>query len=265
MMPFLMRHGYAVLFGFVLIEQAGLPIPAVPVLLAVGALAGMGQFSLGAALGVSALASVLADLLWYELGRRHGARMLRFLCRIALEPDSCVRRAENTFASQGARALIFAKFVPGLSAVATSVAGLIRMRRGRFLLWDASGALLWAGAYLALGWIFSAQLEAVAIFAAGLGSRLVLLLGAALIAYLLWKYVQRQRFIREIAIARITPEELQQRLAAGEEIVIVDLRDSQEFEAEEAKLPGALHMKPQDLEERHQEIPRDKEVVLYCT
>ena len=265
MMPFLMRHGYAVLFGFVLIEQAGLPIPAVPVLLAVGALAGMGQFSLGAALGVSALASVLADLLWYELGRRHGARILRLLCRIALEPDSCVRRAENTFATQGSRALILAKFVPGLSAVATSVAGLIRMRRLRFLLWDASGALLWAGAYLALGRVFSAQLEAVAMLLAGLGSRLVVLLGGALIAYILWKYAQRQHFIREIAIARITREELQQRLAAGEEIVIVDLRDSQEFEAEEAKLPGALHMKPQDLEERHQEIPRDKEVVLYCT
>ncbi len=263
--PFLLRHGYAVLFGFVLVEQAGLPVPAVPVLLAMGALAGMGRFGLGWALLVAVAACLLSDSLWYVLGRRHGARILGLLCRISLEPDSCVRRTENLFARQGARALLVAKFVPGLSAVATPVAGLIRMRPVSFLLWDGGGALLWAGTYLGLGYAFSTQIERVAAAAAGLGSRVVVLLAAAFLAYLLLKYVQRRRFIREIAVDRITPAELRAKLDAGEPVVVVDLRQSIEFEADGTTVPGALHLLPDELDARHQEIPRDREVVLYCT
>ncbi len=264
-LPFLTRHGYAVLFAFVLVEQAGLPVPGVPVLLAMGALAGMGKVSLAGAVAVTVAASLVSDSLWYAMGRRHGARILGVLCRISLEPDSCVRRAENVFARHGSRALLAAKFVPGLSAVATPVAGLIRMRPGRFMLWDGAGALLWAAAYLGLGYVFSAQLERVAEVAGRLGSSLVVLLAAALAAYLAVKYVQRRLFIRELAIARITPAELKTKLDAGEEIVIVDLRQSLEFEADGSTVPGALHLLPDDLDARHGEIPRDREVVLYCT
>jgi membrane protein DedA with SNARE-associated domain len=262
---FLMRHGYAVLFGIVLLEQAGLPLPALPVLLAMGALVGAGHFNLAAAILVVVAASLIPDLAWFELGRRHGARMLALLCRISLEPDSCVRRTENVLAAGGARALLFAKFIPGLSTAAPPVAGMLRMRLSRFLLWDTAGAVLWAGSLLAVGYAFSNELERIAEMAARLGGRMVAAVAAGLAGYVLWKYVQRRRFIREIAVARITPEELRRRLDAGEDIVVVDLRHSMEFDAEPAMVPGAIHLLPDELDARHGEIPRDREVVLYCT
>jgi membrane protein DedA with SNARE-associated domain len=262
---FLLRHGYAVLFVIVLVEQAGVPLPALPALLAVGALAAAGHLNLGVALLVVVVACLVSDLAWFELGRRHGARILALLCRISLEPDSCVRRTENTLAAGGARALLFAKFLPGLSTVAPPVAGMMRMRLSRFVLWDIAGALLWSGTYFAVGYVFSAQLERVAELVLGLGRGLVAMVAAALALYLLWKYTQRRRFIREIAVARITPEELRRRLDAREDVVVVDLRHSMEFEAEPATVPGAIHLVPDELDARHGEIPRDREVVLYCT
>jgi membrane protein DedA with SNARE-associated domain len=237
----------------------------VPVLLAVGALAGMGKLSFAAALLLSAVASLLADSVWFQLGRRQGARILSLLCRISLEPDSCVRKTENVIAGQGARALLFAKFLPGLSTVAPPVAGLIRMRPSRFVLWDGAGALLWAGAYMGLGFVFSEQLERAAEVALGLGSRLVALIVGILAVYVLWKYVQRRRFLRQITIDRITPEELKLKLEAGENVVVMDLRHSSEFEADEASLPGALHVPPDALDAHLDGIPRDREVVLFCT
>jgi uncharacterized protein (DUF58 family) len=121
------------------------------------------------------------------------------------------------------------------------------------------------GAFGGLGWVFSDQLERVAQWALTLGQGLVYLLGVALAGYIAYKYIERQRFLRKLRIARITPLELQRKLAAGEKVVVVDLRSSAAFEAEPAKLPGALHMSPEELEQRHSEIPRDHDIVLYCT
>lgn len=264
-MSFLMRHGYAVLFGVVLLEQAGLPIPSLPVLLAMGALVAAGHFNAGVALLMVVTASLVSDLAWFHLGRRHGARILALLCRISLEPDSCVRRTENVLAATGARALLFAKFVPGLSTAAPPVAGMLRMGLARFALWDVAGALIWGGSCLAVGYAFSSQLEWIAELASRLGSRLLAVLAAGLGSYLFWKYAQRRRFIRQIAVARITPEELRRRLDAGEDIVVVDLRHSLEFESDPAMVPGAIHLLPDELDARHGEIPQDREVVLYCT
>jgi membrane protein DedA with SNARE-associated domain len=262
---FLLRYGYAVLFVSVSSEQLGVPVPAAPVLLAMGALTGAGHFSLPVAFVVAVSACLVADAVWYQLGRRHGASILNLLCRISLEPDSCVRRTENVFARHGARALLFAKFVPGLNTVASPVAGLTRMRRSRYLAWDMAGAALWAGAYLGIGRAVSGELEHAAEAAFGLGTRLVVVLAAALAVYLLWKYAQRQRFIRRLSIARITPEELRQRIDSGEEVTVVDLRGSLEFEDDGAGVPGAIHLDPEDLDSRLAEIPRDREIVLYCT
>ncbi len=264
-LQFLLRHGYAVLFGFVFAEQIGLPLPAVPILLAMGALAGTGEFSWALALLLAVLASLLSDLIWYELGRRRGHSVLNLLCRISLEPDSCVRRTENVFARHGGRTLLFAKFVPGLSIAAPPLAGMFRMRLSRFLVWDGTGGLLWAGAFTGAGFLFSAQIERVAKLALRLGAWLVVLLVGALAAYIAWKYFERQRFIRRLRIARITPEELRRKLEAGEDIMVIDLRHSLEFEADSVRVPGALHVLPDELDRRHQEIPRDRDVVLYCT
>src|SRR5262245_55858158 len=175
-----------------------------PLLLAAGALAGQHQMSLGGAVALAVLASLISDTIWYELGRIRGGRVLNFLCRISLEPDSCVRKTENLFVKQGARSLLVAKFVPGLNTVAPPLAGIFGMRRWRFMLFDGLGALLWAGGCALVGFVFSNQLELVAARAASLGGWALVILGGALAGYILWKYIQRQRFLHELRVARIT-------------------------------------------------------------
>ena len=264
-LEFLVRHGYTVLFAWVFVEQIGLPIPTVPMLLASGALAGTGRLSLTTAMIVAIAAAMLSDSLWYQLGRRRGARVLRMLCRISLEPDSCVRRAENLYGKHGASSLLLAKFVPGLNTASPPLAGIFRMRLERFLFFDALGVILWVSAYVGLGYAFSDQLERVADRALTLGAGLIALLLAAFGSFLVWKYVKRQRFLRELRVARITPEELKQMLDAGEDMVIVDLRHALDFEAEPEMIPGAVRINAEDLEQMNQHVPPNREVVLYCT
>lgn len=259
---FLQRHGPLVLFLIVLAEQLGLPLPAVPVLLAMGALVGTGRFTFATALLVSVAACVIADFVWYRLGRWKGARVLGLLCRISIEPDSCVRSAETVLAARGARALLFAKFVPGLSTVAPPVAGLIGMRPSRFLLWDVAGAVLWSTTYLVIGYALSDQIDGVLQQVADFGSRVFLVLGGALAAWLGWKYVQRRRSIRQLHVDRITPEELKRRIDAGEHVTIVDLRGDAEFEADGTTLPRAVRLSPERLDTEG--LPAG-EVVLFCT
>src|SRR5437899_514523 len=150
-LEFLLHHGYVLLLGWVFAEQIGLPIPSMPLLLAAGALAGAGHLNFFASLFYVVFAAVTADSIWYQLGRRKGIRILQLLCKISLEPDSCVRRTEGVFSKQGARSLLLAKFLPGLGTVAPPLAGIFHMRPRRFLLFDAMGSLLWAGSFLGLG------------------------------------------------------------------------------------------------------------------
>lgn len=262
---FLIHHGHAVLFVWVLVEQLGVPVPAMPLLLAAGALAGAGRMSYFASLLFAMWGAVVADSVWFHLGRRKGIKILQLLCRISLEPDSCVRRTEGIFSKQGARSLLVAKFLPGLGLVTPPLAGIFRMRFRRFLLFDAIGSMLWAGAFLGLGYIFAGQIELVAARLASLGGWLLVLIVASLAGYIGSKFVARQRFLRELRIARITVDELKQKLDAGEQITIVDLRHSMDFEAEPEVIPGALHMEAKELEEKSDRLPRNGEVVLYCT
>ncbi len=261
----LVRYGYLVVFGWVFAEQIGLPLPAVPVLLAAGAMAGAGRLSLVLVLALAAIASLVSDVLWYWLGRVGGGRVLGFLCRISLEPDSCVRRTEESFSRRGARSLLIAKFVPGYSTAAPPLAGIVRMTFARFVVFTGAGGLIWAGVFVGLGWLFSHQLELVAGYAMRLGHGLVVLLAAALAAYIAWKYIARHRFLRRIRIARITPEELKAKLDGREDVMVVDVRHRVDFEGEPTIIPGALHLMIEELEARHQEIPRDRDIVLYCT
>jgi len=262
---FLAGYGGPVLFGVVFAEQVGLSLPAAPLLLAAGALAGGGRMSLWTALGLPVLASLLGDGLWYELGRRRGSRVLNLLCRISLEPDSCVRRTENLFVRHGVRSLLVAKFVPGLSTVAPPLAGIFGVRVPRFLLYDGLGALFWAEAFVGVGYLFSSQLERAALYASRLGSALVVLLAAAVVAYVLGKYAQRRYVLRRLRIARIDAVELRRMLEARGEIMIVDLRSPLDAQADPYTIPGALRMAPEEVEQRHQEIPRERDIVLFCT
>ncbi len=262
--PFLIEHGYTLLFLWVLAEAMGLPVPAAPLLVAIGALAGSGKISLFLCISLGVCAALLADAFWYFMGRLRGSQVLSLLCRISLEPDSCVRNTENIFARYGARSLLIAKFLPGLSAVSTPLAGTIRMRLPRFLIFDVLGAVLWVGAYTLIGYIFSKEVDRALAFAAGMGKMLLVLVVAGLSLYILRKYVLRRRFLRELAIARITPEELKRKLDAGEDILIIDVRHTLDFEADPSVIPGALRI-PLERFETHPDIPRDREVVVYCT
>jgi membrane protein DedA with SNARE-associated domain len=259
---FLIRHGYAVLFGWVLLEQLGLPIPAAPLLIAAGALARAGKMNLTFAVALAFLAVILADLFWYSLGRYRGGRILKLLCRISLEPDSCVRRTENLFVRHGVRSLLVAKFIPGLNTAAPSLAGVFHMPVRRFLIFDSLGGFLWVVTVTSLGLIFSDQLEQIALRR---GGWLVAGLAAGLAAYVLWKFIQRRRFLRRLRIARISPKELMDKLTAKENISIVDLRQPMDIEAFPQMIPGALRIAMEEIEERHEEIPRDRDVVLYCS
>src|SRR5580658_2090944 len=183
-LEFLLHHGYVVLLAWVFAEQAGVPVPSLPLLLAAGALAGSHQLNIFASLFIVTFAAVSADFLWYELGLRKGIGILHFLCKISIEPDSCVRRTEGVFSKQGARSLLFAKFLPGLSTVAPPLAGVFQMRARRFLLFDSAGSILWGGTFLTLGYIFSGQIERIAERAASLDGGLVVILIAALASYL---------------------------------------------------------------------------------
>ena len=261
---FLIRHGGLVLFAVVLAEQVGLPIPAVPVLLAAGALAGAGKMNLALAIVWGLTACFIGDLIWYYLGRYRGRQVLSLLCRISLEPDSCVRRTEDLFVRQGMWSLIIAKFIPGLGTITPALAGLSKVRIAQFLLYDGIGALLWTVAFMAPGYLFSNQLERLAEHAARFGSLLIVLVVAALALYIAYKYVHRLRLLRELRIARITVDELKQMMDAGCEVMIVDLRKPIDLTADPYTIPGALQMAVEELENRHHEIPRDRDVILYC-
>lgn len=262
---FLLHHGYVVLLGWVFGEQLGLPIPSIPLLLAAGALAGTGRLSFFFSLFVCIFAALAADSVWYQLGRVKGIRVLQLLCKISLEPDSCVRRTEGVFSKQGARSLLLAKFLPGLSTVAPPLAGIFHMRYRRFLLFDSLGSLLWAGLFLGLGYIFSGQIERVAESAASLGGWLLVILLAILLGYISYKFFARQQFLRELRISRLTVNELKEKLDSGEDLVIVDLRHSLDFEADPETIPGAFRMDAKELQEQTDRLPHDREVVLYCT
>jgi membrane protein DedA with SNARE-associated domain len=261
----LVAYGYCVVFGAVLAEQIGLPMPAIPFLLAAGGLAGTGRLSALLVLALAGAASLAADTVWYSVGRRRGVRVLGWLCRISLEPDSCVSRTQRIFALHGARSLLVAKFIPGFSTIAPPLSGIVRMPIRRFLVFTSLGGVIWAGAFVAVGWLFSRQLGVVAAYAARFGGWTAALLAATIGGYVAWKYVARQRFLKSIRIARITPEELKARLDGGEGVTVIDVRDRIDFQAEPSMIPGALHLTTDELDARHHEIPRGHEIVLYCT
>ncbi|MEO8597203.1 MAG: VTT domain-containing protein [Candidatus Solibacter sp.] len=260
---FVVHHGYALLFVWVLAEQGALPLPSIPLLLACGALARSGQLNPVLVIVSGMAGCLLADNLWFQLGRLRGARILSFLCRISLEPDSCVRQTENAFQKYGVRSLLISKFVPGLNALAAPMAGSSGTSLARFLWFDALGALLWLLAYCGLGYAFSGEIERVGRYAMRMGSGLVVLLATLLGAWILWKYLQRRRFLHKLAVARITPAELRRQLDDGEAPTIIDLRSAHQPGV--ASLPGALRIAIEDLAQRHADIPRDRDVILFCS
>ena len=262
---FLVRHGTAVLFAAVFIEQMGVPLPAVPWLLAAGALAGTGKLNWEVALGAATSGSLLADLVWFYLGRHHGQRVLSLLCRISLEPDSCVRRTENLYTRYGMPGVVVAKFIPGLSTLVPPLAGNAGVSTPRFVFFDGLGSLLYGGSFILVGVLFSRQLEQVINALSGLGRGALGVVAGLVALYIGIKYFQRRRLLSELRMARITVDELYQKQEAGENPFVLDLRSPLELEHDPLVIRGALHMTMDEVHLRHQDIPRDREIILYCS
>ncbi len=265
LLEFIVRHGEVILLAYVFADQVGVPLPAVPVLLAAGALAAAGKLSFPAGMLVAVVGSLAADLIWYALGRLRGAAVLRALCKISLEPDSCVRRTETVFLRHGVRSLLVAKFVPGLSTVAPPLAGMVGVGIVTFSLYSAAAGLLWAGAWMALGFAVGDALESVAArtsHGAAIGGGV---LGAVIAGYVAFKWIERRRFLRGLRTARISPDDLKRLLDAGDRPLIVDLRTPLDVQAVPYVIPGARRIDPEELERQSRELPRDREIVVYCS
>jgi membrane protein DedA with SNARE-associated domain/rhodanese-related sulfurtransferase len=261
----LLTYGYLLLFAWVLVEQLGIPLPATPVLLAAGALSVDGPFNFVLALALSVVATLIADVVWFFIGRHQGHRVLRLLCKLSLEPTTCVRRTQDSFARRRGTMLMFAKFVPGLGILAPPVAGENGMGFGAFLFFDGIGATLWAGTLLAAGRFFGDLLKRNAGLLNWAGRFSGALLVAGVVAFILVRLYRRRVVLKKLVASRLEPEDLKRQLDAGEPVCIIDLRHPLELLPEPFTLPGARHYSPDSLAERHNEIPRDRDVVLYCT
>ena len=259
------RYSVVLLPALVVAEQIGIPLPAVPALLAVGALAAQGRVSLVLVIGAIAVVAIAVDLVWHELGRRRGARLLQGLCRLTLEPDVCVRRTENLFLRHGVRALLISKFLPGLTTVMPPLAGIFGISRLRFVLYDLAGIVLWAGFWAGMGYMFSQTIEEVARRVSALGHTAGFAAAGILVGYVLLKVLRRWLFIRRLRIARISPEDLKRKLEAGEDVAILDLRTALDVTATPHAIPGSRWISAEALDEHLADIPRDRELVLYCS
>lgn len=263
-LEFLFKYEVIILFVVVLTEQIGIPIPAAPFLLAAGSLAGAGEISLTLSLGLALLACSIDDLIWYNLGRSRGSRALGTLCRISLDPGTCIRRTEDLFMRYGLRSLFIAKFITGLGPVAATLSGHFGIHVLRFLSYSSIGSLTWILTYLVIGYIFSDQLEDVAEYLARFGIWFLIFLGGIVMAYIVYRYIKRQRILRELNIPKISSDDLKRILDNNKDVMIVDLRSSLDIAASPYAIPGAIQMSMEELKQRLQDIPRDKEVVLYC-
>ncbi|MFP5237085.1 MAG: rhodanese-like domain-containing protein [Acidobacteriota bacterium] len=261
----LLMYGYLVLFGWVLVEQIGIPLPATPVLMAAGALTAEHQLSFGIALAMGVAACLAADTTWFMVGRRHGHRVLRWMCRLSMEPGVCVRRTQGSFDRVGKPLLLFAKFVPGVALLAPPVAGQNGMALGEFVLLDGLGSTLWVAALLAAGRAFGDALRRDPSLLDWVGRFSGALLVLGILGFFAARIVRRRMQLRKMVESRLEPGELLRQLEAGDAVYIVDLRHPLELLPDPFKLPGALHVSPEDLAARAHEIPRDRDVVLYCT
>jgi len=260
------RYSVIILPILVIAEQVGVPLPAVPALLGVGALAAKGHPSLLLfVIGAIVVVALPVDLVWHEIGWRRGAGVLSKLCRLSLEPDSCVRRTQSLFSRFGVRTMLVAKFLPGLTTVMPPLCGVFGVPRLQFAMYEVAGVCLWAGFWAGTGYLLSDTISVVALRVARFGRALGLVVAAALVAWIVVKYVRRRLFLRSLRIARILPEDLRRKLEAGDEVTILDLRSTMDVTAVPQVISGARWVTVEGLDEALAGVPRDRDLILYCS
>ena len=267
---FFVAHAYAILFCWVLVEQLGVPVPSIPLLLTAGTLSATHRLSATEALMMVAFACIIADSTWYLLGRRFGNRVLGLLCRFSMEASTCVARTESYFSRRGPLTLLFAKFVPGLSTVAAPIAGQTRMAYPRFLAYDFGGTLIWSVSFVLAGRFFGDIAKRSQSFFGLLSHFAAAVFVLMVLGLFLWRVIKNRRFLASVRSLRLEPEELKAMLDAATEAgctapYIVDLRHPLDYLPDPRVLPGAVRIGPADLARHAAQIPRDRDVILYCT
>lgn len=266
LIAYVTQYGLALVFANVLVEQIGIPLPALPTLLVAGSLARAGKLSLLALIAAAVAASLGADTIWYFLGKRYGHRVLKTLCRVSLSPDSCVRQTEGIFEKWGMASVVLAKFITGFSTVAPPLAGAMGAKLPAFLFYDAMGTVLWAGGGLLIGFVFHHAIEQVLSFLEGLGTGALYLLAAGLVLFILFKWWQRRRFYKALRMARISVEDLQRLIQEGEtRPVVLDVRTATARDHDPRRIPGASTMSVDEIDAKLPGIRPETEIVLYCT
>ena len=255
----ILHHAEWVLFGWVLANQGGVPLPAVPVLLAAGALGARGRMSLVEIVGLTVMASLCADLGWYGLGRWRGAGVLAVLGRLSPRAAAFVRRVHDGFLAHGAVFHLGARFLPELNPIAAGLAGATSMRIGRFVGYGAASALVWAGAWIGIGYAVG---DAVVDFAVRFGIQLAGFLMATVLLCLIIRRARRHRVRHALGKARMTADELKGRLDRGERLALLDVRGADEVAGDPYLIAGACWIGPDHLTERLRGLPRDVPLVL---
>lgn len=259
------QYGLALVFANVLLEQLGLPIPAIPTLVVAGALAAEGELSAWAVFGVAFVACMIGDGLWYLAGRRYGRRVMTLLCRVSLSPDSCVRQTEFRFERWGKLTLVLSKFIPGLSTIAPPLAGAMRLGWPPFLLLNGLGVVIWAGVAIGAGMAFHTQINELIARLEGFGTLAAEVVGVLLGGYIALKWWERRRFYKMLRVARIGVDELRALVDGGRRPVIVDVRSPGARDLDPRFIPGALAMDITEVDRRLEQLPGDREIIFYCT
>ncbi len=260
----LIQYGLLVVFANVFLEQVGVPIPALPTLVVAGALVARGRLEPITLLAVALVAAVVADVIWYYIGRWQGHRVLRTVCRLSLSPDSCVRGTEDLFERAGMPSLLYAKFIPGYNTVAPPLAGAMDKSLASFVFWDTLGSLLWIGAGVTAGYLFHSAIDRALGYLETLGywAGGVLAVGLALV--ILVKWWQRRRVRKILELARISVAELKKLMADGQAPLIVDVRNRSAHLHDPRRIPGALRLTLDEIDDKLGALPRHQEIVLYC-
>ena len=265
MQSLLAQHGLLLVFSNVLLAQLGVPLPAMPMLIIAGAFAATGQLAPASILGVTLAASLLGDLPWYFAGRRYGYRILNILCRISIEPDSCVKQTEDIFERWGAPSLLFAKYVPGFATVAPPLAGAMGLGFLRFVTFSAAGALLWAVVPLVAGMLLSTQVEQALAWVERMGAQGLMVVAALVMVYLAIKLTQRHLLIRRLRSVRVTVDELLALISTGVPLVVLDARSNTARKADPRHIRGAIAINLADVEHALHQGLHDHEIVVYCS
>ncbi len=269
-LEFFVHYAYAILFLWVLVEMVGVPVPSVPVLLTAGTLSATHRINGPLALLAVITACLIGDTFWYYLGRRFGHAVLRLLCRLSFEAATCVTRTEGYFQKRGAVTLLFAKFVPGLSTVAAPIAGQTGMPYARFFVYDLAGSVIWALAYLLAGFFFGDIASRSQRFFSMLGHFAVLIFVLMVLGLMFWRFWKQRSFLLSVRQLRLEPSELLQMIETAERQgnippFIVDLRHPLDYLPDPRVLPGAVRVSPSDLTAHSSQLPRDRDLILYCT